>query len=54
MVGGAYRVGERFEVRAVGNLGLKPIFQDDFRGVGYKLRQISFTVGCAYKLKSNL
>ncbi|MFD1768339.1 porin family protein [Sphingobacterium suaedae] len=49
LVGGTRKIDDRWEVSALAQLGLQPLFPDDFRGVGYKLHHMYVNLGGTYR-----
>lgn len=50
-IGTSRKIGSKWEVSALAQLGMEPIFSKDFNGVGYNLHQMFVTLGGAYRFR---
>lgn len=49
--GAGHKIGQAWSINLNIQTGFEPIFPSDFRGVGYKLRNINLNIGAAFNLK---
>jgi hypothetical protein len=51
-IGASRKLGSQWEVSAIAQLGMAPIFDQEFKGVGYNLHQLFVTVSAGYRFDS--